>query len=141
MSILQDITFQRQAALVNKETKKYSVLGFVLGEFQRAAKKKELSDLEVITELKVMINTNNEVIEMTSNPEAKKALEEENVILSSFIPVQMNYDELKQLIIDLIALDESFTQRPVLFPYLKKNYTGRYHGPDANTIFLELGYK
>ena len=125
MTIKENIQKDKIIALKRDEKEKVTILGTVLGEFDR--KGKNLSDDEYVRILKNLVNS---CIECNQKKEAE--------ILSVYLPDMLSEKELTKIIesfCDLSNLKEK-KNIGVIMKYLKENHSGRYDGETANKIIM-----
>jgi uncharacterized protein YqeY len=114
----QIIDFRKQ----NPETR--TILGVVLGEFERKEKEKdrtigEITDAEAVVIIKKLIDSNIQCNEL-----------EENKILEKFIPQQLTDEQIESII-----RRERFDSIKDCMQFFKESYAGLYNGKTVSKIF------
>ena len=112
-----------------------SILTTLLGELEGMAKRDQvdISDDMVMRTCKKFIIGNIETMKLGGS---KDQLETENAILKSFLPKQLNSDELRAIIADMKLLNLG-----QIMQQLKAEHAGTYDGKMASEIareFIEL---
>lgn len=99
------------------------LLGTVIGELDRITKNP--TDEQVIQVIKKMIDANNLI------GQTQKTIEE-NFVLSKFLPSQLSFDDIKEII-----ETEQFESLKECMAYFKGNFPGEYDGKLVNQLFKE----
>lgn len=98
-----------------------TLLGTVIGELDRITKNP--TDEQVIQVVKKMIDANNEIGK-------NQQTIEENFILSKFLPSQLSFDDIKEII-----ETEEFGSIKECMTYFKGNFPGEYNGKLVSELF------
>ena len=123
MSIQQKVMQDLKEAMLAKNEAKKSLLRVLIGEFNR--KGKELTDGEVVAEIKKMI----ENAKLMGN-------DGEIEILSIYLPKQLSVNELENIVKATAQLNNYSSMKDMgsLMKHLSDNYQGRYDGKLASQI-------
>lgn len=92
MSILAKLRSDMRAATLGRDYTTQSITKVILGEVDRA--NKSLSDNEVISIVKKMIESNKETISYSSSPDILNKLNHENSYLSTLLPKTLSSNEI-----------------------------------------------
>ena len=130
------IQADRMAAMGNDKVK-FNILGVVIADIQRN-KTKNISDDDVIKVLNKVKDNLTESLEIVTEPEVVQKYKHEQEIVSSYLPVPFNDDELFAIIDILVKQDPAMLERKNIFPFLKKNYNGKYSGQQASSVYLRV---
>lgn len=127
MNLKEKIQIDKNNALKSKEHEKRSVLSVILGELDR--KSKNPSDLDVISIIKKMIETN----KITNNTD-------ENKYLEIYLPTKIEGEKLKTLITEIITSVNALTMKDMgkVMGTLTKQYPGQYDGKEASNVVKSL---
>lgn len=133
--LVDQIKAKRMAAMKARNGVARSILTTLLGELEGMAKRDQvdISDDMVMRTCKKFIIGNIETMKLGGS---KDQLETENAILKSFLPKQLNSDELRAIIADMKLLNLG-----QIMQQLKAEHAGTYDGKMASEIareFIEL---
>ena len=130
--LVDQIKAARMTAMKERNAITKTILTTLLGELEGTAKRDQcnITDDMVVKACKKFVASNDEVIALGSNVEQLTA---ENVVLETFIPKQLNEDELRAIIanMNLLNLGQIMQQ-------LKAEYSGSYDGKLASKIAREV---
>lgn len=121
-------------SVMGKDKVKFNLLGVLIAEIQRS-NLKEVPDTTVIKEIKRLLDSVNDSIELGSNLEQSIV---EREILLSYLPKQLSEDELISIMKKLIETDPAMKERKNMFPHLQKTYAGQYDSKLAGSLFGKL---
>lgn len=123
--LFEQIKKDQLTARKNKESEKALWLSTLIGELQRG--EKDFSDVKVLGLIKKNLDNLRENLKHHPDSEAVK---NEISFLESYLPKQLNDDELKAVIQKLIA--EGATNMKLVMTGLQTQYTGLYDGKKAS---------
>jgi uncharacterized protein len=142
MTILEQIKKESIVARKAKDAKASALLTTLLSDVSMVGKNagRETTDAEAIAIAKKFLNNNNETISKISDSEAIADLQNENAILSKFIPVQLTEVEIKEKLTALLAELNIAGPKAMgaLLKEFKARYEGLYDGAIASKFAKEL---
>ena len=94
--LIDDVKAQITQAMRDKDTQKRDLLKVLLGEFQTASSRSgdELTDDQAQKIVRKMVKSNQEMIELSTRPEAVEQAKAELVLLESLLPKTLGIDEI-----------------------------------------------
>lgn len=130
------IQADRMAAMGNDKVK-FNILGVVIADVQRS-KTHNIADEDVVKVLNKINDNLTESISVTLVDETLQKYQREQEIVKSYLPVQLTNDELFSIMDTLVKQDASMLERKNIFPFLKKNYNGKYSGQQAAEVYSRV---
>lgn len=133
-SIFEKIQQDRKELRKDPEsTLAFSVLTLVVGEVETITKRdgSKPTDDKMISIIKKLIKSNNEVIALSEQSQSNKFVKE-NEILSSYIPVEMSREKLLQVIESIKE-----TNLGAIMKNLNSNYAGKFDRGLASVVAKE----
>ena len=106
MSLLSEIKSRRMLAMKAKKTVEKEILGVALGEIQTAAARAgidEPEEAEIQAILKKLVKSNREALALSSEGDAKAALEEEITILETLLPKTLSPEAIAEALSGVAA--------------------------------------
>lgn len=127
MLLINDLKNKRMKALKERDKITKSILDTLLGLLETDSKRtqSEITDEMVMAHCKKLIESNT----LTNKVRHSDNLVRENEILNTFLPQQLNEEQLRTIISDLGASNIGEVMK-----HLKTNYTGQYDGGLASKI-------
>lgn len=116
---------------------KLQVLKNIKSEISRKeAGIKVLSDMEIVNLIKSIINNINETIKYTTDINDINILKEEITYLEEFVPKQMNNDEIKKSILDIITENNFSSMRDM--GNAMKVFNDKFKGLADNKVVSDI---
>lgn len=142
MSIVENIKKQSVQARFDRHSSA-SLLVTLLSEVQMVGKNagRETTDEEAIAVIKKFIKNNADTLSLVTDEIIHSNLNREIEVLEAFLPKQLNADELRFVILDILDHFEKTAQKKDMGSVMKKlkeNFGGRYDGGIASKIIKEL---
>ena len=142
MSIISKIRVASLDARKNRDSIA-SLLTTLLSEVSIVGKNanRETTDDEAIAVIKKFIKNNADTLSLVTDESIHVGLTREIEVLEAFLPKQLNEDELRFIILDILDHFEKTSQKKDMgsvMKTLKNNFGGRYDGALASKIIKEL---
>jgi len=135
MNLLKQIKDDQLAARKAKDGVKASLLTTLIGDIENALKSasKALLDADVLAIVKKYLKSNAEFQKTNPNPSTLLVLEQEEVILHSYLPKQFTEQELIDKCSELGLIN-----LPTIMKYFKENHAGQYDGALLSKVAKEI---
>ncbi len=139
MSLLKRIREDKINFLKSKNREAFTALGTLEGDARLIGMNdgnRETSDAEVIATIIKFLKGIDETLKLQHSDK----LLAEKELLSSYLPKQLNEEELRKIISDKIQTleDRSPKQMGAIMAYLKQSYSGQYDGNIASQLVKQL---
>ena len=137
MKIIEQVVASRTANRSSGNTTAFNILTLLYGELETKAKRDgksvlETPDVEVCAMIKKLIKSNIEVISLSTETQAKKFIDE-NEVLKLFLPVEMAYGEIEDALTECL-----FSNVGEAIKCLDAKYAGKYDKAVACKIAKDL---
>jgi uncharacterized protein YqeY len=124
--LIEKIRHNMQEAKKNKEVLKANLLSTLYAEIFTLSKSgKELTEDDEIKIIKKFIKNIDETLSLEITDEQKSKLKSEKEILESYLPKQLDKEEIEKIVDEMISQGKVMKD---IMAYFKENYTGRYDG-------------
>lgn len=137
MKLVEQVIASRSANRNATDKTAFSILTLLVGELETKLKREgkaltDAPDADVITMVKKLIKSNNEVISLSNESQAKKFVVE-NEVLKIFLPVEMAYGEIEDALTECL-----FSSVGEAIKCLDAKYAGKYDKAVACKIAKDL---
>ena len=137
MKLVEQVIASRTANRNATDKTAFSILTLLVGELETKLKREGKSltdapDADVITMVKKLIKSNNEVISLSTEAQAKKFVTE-NEVLKIFLPVEMSYGEIEDALTECL-----FSNVGEAIKCIDAKYAGKYDKAVACKIAKDL---
>lgn len=137
MKLVEHVIAARTANRGAADKTAFSILTLLVGELETKMKREgkaltDTPDADVITMVKKLIKSNNEVISLSNETQAKKFVTE-NEVLKSFLPVELSKSEIEEALTECL-----FSTVGEAIKCLDVKYAGRYDKAVACKIAKDL---
>lgn len=130
--LIEKIRKDMQNAKIAKETVKANLLSTLYAEiFTQSKNGKEMTEEDELKIIRKFMKNADETLSFDISEDAKNKLNEEKIILGTYLPAQMSIDDIEKIVIVLIA--EGKTMKEIM-PYFKEKYNGLYDGRAVSEI-------
>ncbi len=101
MTLQETIKQHLHEAIINKEEVRKTILRVALGDLQRNSSTKYLTKEEELRIIRKLVEGNKETISFTKDEEKKMILENEIVILESYLPRNLSEQEVRDFLVNV----------------------------------------